>query len=276
MAIIDPERLSPTSHSAMCMDCLQETFELPPGNKILILNGDMGWGIKEATNKGAGVISVSFSSNYDSPLGKIVYGYFERFSTWRAVNYAHSKDVVIVSAVGNDNSSSLDFLDLSRYDNVIAVAGTLAGKRWPSSNYGNFVDIAAPAVINTTYYYNDTYKVHVEGDGTSFSAPRVAGVVATLQQENPALRAVEITNILYNTADDKGPPGWDPYTGYGEVNLTAALQAVRSLPNLNSSERNVLLNQPVKSEKKINIKEYIRNGLFKIHKGLKHLVQKLT
>ncbi len=247
-AIINELCLTNT-HSVKCANC---ALEIASESKIMYLDVDshlnLGINIKGthnnlstpdldisaaiiyATDNGAKVISVSF--------GSLDYV----FETQKAIDYAYSKDVIITAAVGNSDTEIPYYP--AAYNNVTTVAGLVSGKRWPDSNYGNCVDIAASADFETNKGIIEKL-FSLSGDcGTSLSAPRVAGTAAFLRSENPSLNATQITNILYNTADDIEPAGWDPYTGYGELNLTAALQVLRSLSNLNSSERNLVLNQP--------------------------------
>src|SRR4030065_2153648 len=62
-----------------------------------------------------------------------------------AVDYAYSQGVIIVAPAGNDDSDLPQYP--ACYKNVISVAATDSDdQRWPYSNYGNCVDIAAPGV----------------------------------------------------------------------------------------------------------------------------------
>ena len=59
-------------------------------------------------------------------------------------------------------------------------------------------------------------------DGTSFSAPAVAGAVALLAQAFPNLTGAQIVDLLLRTATDLGVAGIDPIYGHGELNLAKA------------------------------------------------------
>lgn len=63
-------------------------------------------------------------------------------------------------------------------------------------------------------------------NGTSFSAPHITGAAALIFDRWPSLTAIEVANILYDTATDLGDPGVDAIYGRGLVNLEAALQPV--------------------------------------------------
>jgi hypothetical protein len=62
-------------------------------------------------------------------------------------------------------------------------------------------------------------------DGTSFAAPVVSGVASWLIAARPKLTPGQYGAILRASAKDLDGPGWDARTGFGLVNLAAALQA---------------------------------------------------
>ena len=57
------------------------------------------------------------------------------------------------------------------------------------------------------------------------AAPFVSGTAALMLSVNPGLTPSQIRNILQQTADDKGTPGFDNYYGYGRINAWRALRA---------------------------------------------------
>ena len=60
-------------------------------------------------------------------------------------------------------------------------------------------------------------------DGTSFSAPFVAGAAALLKQRFPLLTAKQIVDLMFATATDLGAPGTDGVYGRGLLNISAAM-----------------------------------------------------
>src|SRR6202521_5389094 len=98
-------------------------------------------GIRWAANHGAKVINLSLGNYQNSVLME------------NAVRYAQQKDVVVVSAAGNDHSNQPSYP--AAYSGVIGVAAIdYNGKRASFSNYGNYVDVAAPGVeIPSTYIH---------------------------------------------------------------------------------------------------------------------------
>lgn len=72
----------------------------------------------------------------------------------------------------------------------------------------------------------DSYVTDYDGaDGTSMSAPHVAGVAALVRALRPDLNADQILALLAATATDLGAAGRDPIYGHGLVNAYAAAAA---------------------------------------------------
>lgn len=75
----------------------------------------------------------------------------------------------------------------------------------------------------------DGHSVINASEGTSFAAPRVAGVLALTVQKFPNLTAAERKNLVLHTAHDLGTPGVDPVFGHGLVDAEAALNPIGQL-----------------------------------------------
>ncbi len=174
---------------------------------------DFAAGLIYATDHGARVVNMSFGGMTNST------------TLASAIAYAANRGVLLVGAAGNNNSSTLFYP--AAYTQVIAVAGTDgADARYANSNYGDWVDIAAPAVGVYSLYSNSSYTYM---SGTSMAAPHVAAVAGLLLSQNPAYTAADLRALLQNNADDLGAPGFDPYFGWGRLN------AYRSLTNSSSA-----------------------------------------
>lgn len=121
-------------------------------------------GIRWAADKGAKVINLSLGGTAsDSTMSS-------------AVTYADGKGSLVIAAAGN-NGNSVAFYPAA-YTAAVAVAATDSSDyRASFSNYGSYVDVAAPGVSIYSTYWNNTYK---SLNGTSMAAPHVSGLAGLL------------------------------------------------------------------------------------------------
>jgi PKD repeat protein len=143
-----------------------------------------------------------------------------------AVDLLLSKDVMIVHAAGNSNSSTPDFLGgKAGVMNVAATDKLGAGADF--TNHG-FADVAAPgvAVVSTWRNPDDADPTHhyvAASDGTSMSAPHICGIAALLESCNPALTGPEkFTFIVNNTTPYTDAQDRDLGSGIANANLALA------------------------------------------------------
>lgn len=172
-------------------------------------------GIIWATDHGAKVINMS--------LGNYAQAEFLH----DAVRYAFDHDVVLIAASGNDNTAQPGYP--AAYPEVFAVAATdNLEERAPFSNYGDYIDVAAPGVSIASTYPDNQYAAL---SGTSMASPHVAALAALIRSVNPLLKNTEVMNIMRNTAVDLGTPGKDDQFGYGRINVKQALIQANNTKN---------------------------------------------
>jgi hypothetical protein len=143
-----------------------------------------------------------------------------------AVEYAQAQGVLIIAAVGNGNRDTPTYP--AAYPGVLGVtATTMRDDRWRQSNYGDFVDIAAPGdnILSTYYDLDNEDGGYLAMSGTSMAAPFVAGLAGLLLAQNPDRSADDLARLITTTAIDLGAPGFDPIFGYGRIDPVAALMA---------------------------------------------------
>ena len=170
---------------------------------------DIAKGIIWATDQGADVINLSLGNYQHSDMLK------------DAIDYAYRKDVVMVAASGNDNSSQPSYP--AAYPEVLSVAAVdNYGERAPFSNYGDYIDVAAQGVQIASAYFNKQYAAL---SGTSMAAPHVAGLAGLIRSINPDLLNTEVMEIIQNTTIDLGDRGKDIYFGEGLIDIVDALEA---------------------------------------------------
>jgi Tol biopolymer transport system component len=66
---------------------------------------------------------------------------------------------------------------------------------------------------------------YIRRAGTSAAAPHVAGAAALLMSQNPDWDSGQVRQVLLEESDDLGEEGWDPFFGFGRVNVARALTA---------------------------------------------------
>ncbi|MTE21276.1 type VII secretion-associated serine protease mycosin [Streptomyces sp. TRM43335] len=178
-------------------------------------NGDtttMARSIEHAVEAGAKVINISQDTS--TPLKP-------NSDLEQAVNKALAEGVVIVASAGNDGlGGNVKETYPASYEGVIAVASSdRNNERAPFSQSGDFVDVAAPGVdmISTV-----PGGGHCADNGTSFSAPYVAGVAALLVAEHPDWEPRHVAAQIAQTAE-RSVPGHDRHVGWGVIDPVRAL-----------------------------------------------------
>lgn len=175
--------------------------------------GSVSKGILFAVDNGADVINLSLGATITST------------TLISSVQYALNNDVVVVAAAGN-MASNTPFYPAA-VPGVIGVSGTDSHDQyWQISNYGDYIDVSAPAVnIYSSYYDLVNTSGYAYMSGTSMASPFVSGLAALIRSRRPELTVEEVTNLIAETAKDLGDPGRDSLYGSGRVDAHQALVA---------------------------------------------------
>lgn len=163
--------------------------------------------IVAATDAGAKIINVSLGGQ---TTGAIMNA---------AIGYATQQGAVIVAAAGNDQAAQLAW---PAADPRVVSVGAIdrAEQQVIFSNAGPQLQFTAPGYgVQTAWLEGQRAYVN----GTSASAPLVAGAIAAVMSQNSNLTATQVVEILALTANDAGAPGADPAYGRGIINLATAL-----------------------------------------------------
>lgn len=169
--------------------------------------------IVAAVDAGAKVINISSSAFRDSPVLR------------GAVEYATARNALIVASVANEAGSGNPTSYPAAYPEVVAVGAIdREGGRADFSETGAFVDLVAPG--EQILSLGRGGPGHLQGDGSSFAAPFVAGVAALVRAYHPDLTVRQVKQRLEATADRPGAAVPDPQFGYGVVNPYAAVAMV--------------------------------------------------
>ncbi|MCX4806116.1 type VII secretion-associated serine protease mycosin [Streptomyces sp. NPDC058682] len=175
--------------------------------------------IDHAVAKGAQVINISQDTeaqlSVDSDLGK-------------SVQKAVAANVVVVASAGNDGLSGQKRKTYpAAFPGVLAVGSSdRNNERAGFSQPGDFIGVAAPGVdmVSTVPGFGQCID-----NGTSFSAPYVAGVAALLRAKHADWSAQQIIWQIQNTAE-RAVNGRDDYVGWGVVDPVRALSHDQQAP----------------------------------------------
>ncbi|MCB0183214.1 MAG: S8 family serine peptidase, partial [Caldilineaceae bacterium] len=141
-----------------------------------------------------------------------------------AIHYAQTQGVLIVAAAGNMGVDR-DFYPAA-LEGVIAVSATDAQDRhWSLSNYGDYIDVAAPgyAIFSTYHDLNNYYGGYNYMSGTSMAAPFVTGLAGLLLSQDSRRTPADLEKLITSTADKMGNSVDDLYFGHGRINVARAL-----------------------------------------------------
>ncbi|MBI3961534.1 MAG: S8 family peptidase [Deinococcus sp.] len=171
--------------------------------------------ICHALNQGAEVINLSLGGKQPSVLVQ------------EAIQEALERGVVVVAAAGNegDLGSSPHFPAAFDLPGLIAVGATENSGWFRAffSNRGSYLDLMAPGSTVISAAPDSQYEFF---DGTSFATPFVSGAAALLLSQNPGLTPAQVESTLESAATDLQSPGPDIETGWGRLNVCAALGGV--------------------------------------------------
>lgn len=181
-------------------------------------DSDIANAIRYAANNGARVINMSLGGP----------GYTQMMQD--AINYAVTRNVLVISASGNDGASAsnsypggfLDSMSIGATDYTDAVASF--------SNTGSKVDLVAPGVnvlsTKLTPASNGCVGITIYTcmSGTSMATPHVVGVAGLLVSLHPDWNLYQLRYALLNSTNHLGTSPYDLVSGFGRLNALSALQ----------------------------------------------------
>lgn len=207
-------------------------------------------GIVWAVDSGAKVINLSFGGSGLSSAES------------DALDYARVHDVLVVASAGNgaQQGNGVEYPAATvggvrgGWSSGLSVGATdPSGRPAAFSTFNDFVSLSAPGAgagpcddgVFSTIPGNATSLWDSGGcarsigaigtpggrygyaQGTSFSAPLVAGAAALVREAKPALRADQTADVLRRSAHQTVGSGWNPHTGTGVLDMTAAVALAR-------------------------------------------------
>jgi hypothetical protein len=208
-----------------------------PGAPVVTYSVPEKFGCAESSD---GILALA---NRRVPVINVSYGSPDAcYAEYAAIAYAYAGGSLVVAAAGNEFQEGNPTSYPAAWPHVVSVAA-LDATRAPSyfSNENTAIDVAAPGediplAIPVAFDTDGVADGITTDSGTSFSAPIVAGAAAWIRAARPGVRNGQTADLLRRTAVDIAPAGWDPATGYGQIDLAAALAA--PLPRIDPLEPN--------------------------------------
>jgi hypothetical protein len=176
--------------------------------------GDAIRGILEAARLGPGVINLSFGGEQDDPLLR------------QAVDRAFRSGSLVVASAGNDGLSGNPLNYPASYPHVLTVGATnSSGRAAAFSSHSPALDLVAPGadIPVAEPLAQEASGYVLDANGTSFASPLVAGAAAWVWTVRPKLTNTQLFEVMRRSATDIGAPGFDDTTGWGLLNIPAAL-----------------------------------------------------
>jgi subtilisin family serine protease len=154
--------------------------------------------------------------------------YTENNELKNAVEYAESKGVIVISAVGNDRISAKDRVFYpAAYSTVIGVGavdndfkvGDFSQRNESVMTVAYGVDVEVISIRNSSHY--------VTVSGTSFAAANFCGLAASVIGEYPEITPKEFRELIECSSIDLGEPGYDNTYGYGLIDKDIMLKNIK-------------------------------------------------
>lgn len=160
------------------------------------------------------MINISFGMPYSRILENIVLQAFGGGS-------------IVVAAAGNERERGSPTSFPANLNHVLTIGATDEADRATTfSNASLGIDLAAPGVnipAAIPLAFDDDGDGYAPVSGTSFSAPLVAGATAWVWTARPDLDNTQVFDLVRYAARDVGAAGFDTDTGFGVLDIPAAL-----------------------------------------------------
>ena len=149
----------------------------------------------------------------------------------QGASLAVKKGMIVTNSAGNEGNNGWKYLGFPADGDSVCAVGAIStsGEIGPFSSYGypgkqkpNVVSVG----VGTVYVATTTTAA---GNGTSYSNPNIAGLIACLWQAFPQFNNMKILSALYASGDRFANPT-DRY-GYGVPNMKTAYRTLKAAQN---------------------------------------------
>jgi hypothetical protein len=195
-------------------------------------------GLFAAARSGRGVINLSL-------------GGFDRIAIeQQAIMSVIGAGSLVVASAGNDRENGSEPSYPASFPHVLTVGATNEADQVTSfSSKSADMDLAAPGqdietAIPSFWSREFGGSIYAPLDGTSFSAPLVSGAAAAVWTLRPKLTNTQLFEIMRRSARDVGTRGWDVNTGFGILDVPAALARKAPPPDPDEPNDDIYLVKP--------------------------------
>lgn len=162
---------------------------------------------------------------------------------FEAIAYAVGTGSLVVAAAGNELGEGNPVLYPASYPHVLTVGATnRQGGPSSFSSTSPAVDLAAPGERLPVQHPTDSAAYGFQS-GTSFAAPIVSAAAAWIRTTRGQMNPTQLADLLRSTSKDVGAAGFDERTGFGLLDIPAALAA--PIPAVDPQEPNDDIRQVV-------------------------------
>lgn len=169
--------------------------------------------------------------DFDIPFSSPSYTDFdgETLVISKTASIAGTKGLIVVTSVGNEGNKAWKYLGApADAYNVISVGAVdVAGNIGAFSSFGPTADgRVKPEVCGVGVSTNVVTKTGdlSASNGTSYSAPQIAGVMAVLKQKYPLYTREELNNVLFESSSQYTSP--DNQYGFGVPNVATQILSI--------------------------------------------------
>ena len=210
----------------------------------------------------------NYSHQYDDMIGT------KTFAS-RGANMAFSKGIVVVVSAGNSGATAEPHIATP----ADAFGALTIGAVQSNESYAAFSsigpsydgrvkpDVCAKGQAATV---SNTSGTIVTANGTSFSGPTMAGMVATFWSAVPTLTATQVVNFIRQSADQYTTP--TPQKGYGIPDFQLALNNALHTTSFTTESNFTLVANPVENDLKFNFGSTINEGKLSLFNALGQII----
>jgi hypothetical protein len=213
-----------------------QLWDATPNGEIDIPVGDEIAGLTAAAQHGPGVVNLSLGGPFRIAVEE------------RAIMNLVGEGSLVVASAGNSRDIGSPLSYPASFPHVLTIGATNEADRVASfSSASPFMDLAAPGQdipVAIPKIWDPTGTGYASVDGTSFSAPLVSAAADAVWTLRPKLTNNQLFEIMRRSARDVGKRGWDANTGYGILNVPAALKRKAPPPDPGEPNDDVYLVKP--------------------------------